>query len=207
MIARPPITRDGAQHDAQRELNKAIYHQHSDSWPVRALRWIGHQLDTILNKTLEHAPAGNVGALSLVVLAAVIVALIVWRVGVPQRVASIGAVMTGTTTLTAAEHRQRSEAAAATGDYATAVLERMRAITRELEERNILDARPGRTATEVATAAGPRLTGGAATLHDAARTFNDVVYGGARADADRLERLVAADSLVRASSRTVVMAT
>jgi hypothetical protein len=207
MIARPPITRDGAQHDARRELSKAIYHQQSDPWPVRAVRWIGHQLDTILNKALEHAPAGDVGALSLVVLFAVVVALIVWRVGVPQRVATIGAVMTGTTTLTAAEHRRRSETAAVTGDYATAVLERMRAITRELEERNILDTRPGRTATEVATDAGPRLTGGAGHLHDAARTFNDVVYGGAAADADRLEVLVTADSLVRSSSRTLVMAT
>jgi hypothetical protein len=206
MIARPPITRGGAQQDAQDELRKAIYHRQSDPWPVRALRWVGHELDKVLSKALGHAPTGNLGALALVVLAAVVIALIVWRVGLPRRVAQVGAVLSGSSIRTAAEHRAASQTAAGAGDYATAVLERMRAITRELEERGILDSRAGRTASEVATDAGPRLGPAATAVHNAARTFNDVVYGQEPATAALLAVLTDADDRVRSGSRTVVTA-
>ncbi|MBV9486516.1 MAG: DUF4129 domain-containing protein [Frankiaceae bacterium] len=207
MVARPPITRGGAQNDARHELSKAIYHRQSDPWPVRAVRWVGHQLDHILSKALDAAPAGNIGALALVLLLVIIVGLLVWRVGVPRRVASIGAVLSPTSTRSAAEHRQLSERAAASADYATAVLERMRAITRELEERGVLDDRAGRTATEVATDAGPRLGSVADDLPAAAQTFNDVVYGEVPADARLLDVLIRADDRVRSGSRTMVAVT
>jgi hypothetical protein len=207
MIARPPITRDGSQQQARHELTKAIYHRQNLPWPVRAVKWIGHQLDHLLSKALVHAPNGNVGALSLLVLLVVGIALIVWRVGIPRRIATIGAVLPDSHTMTAADHRKRSADAAAGGDYPTAVLERMRAITRELEERNILEPRPGRTATEVATDAGPRLGSAATSVHDAAGTFNDVVYGGKTATPALLAVVVTADEQVQASSRTLVMVT
>jgi hypothetical protein len=42
----------------------------------------------------------------------------------------------------------------------------------------VLDPRPGRTADEAAAEAGRLLPAHAAPLRDAARTFDDVTYGG-----------------------------
>ena len=61
--------------------------------------------------------------------------------------ARTGACWRTTTTRTAAEIRAAADAAAAAGDWTTAVLERFRAIVRGLEERAVLDER---------AAAGPR---------------------------------------------------
>ena len=65
------------------------------------------------------------------------------------------------------------------GDWAEAVRERFRAIVRELEERALLDAAPGRTADEAA----PRRPAGRCptappTCAAAARTFDEIWYGG-----------------------------
>lgn len=54
----------------------------------------------------------------------------------------------------------------------------MRAIVRSLEERALLDPRPGRTADEAAAEAGRALPGHATRLRSAARDFDDVTYGG-----------------------------
>ena len=81
---------------------------------------------------------------------------------------------------TAAELRAAADAAAARGDWSTAVLERFRAVVRSLEERALLDDRPGRTAHEAAEAAAARLPARAAELRRAARLFDDVCYGARR---------------------------
>ena len=62
--------------------------------------------------------------------------------------------------LTARDHRQNAERQAAAGDYTAAIIESVRAIAVDLEERGILPARVGRTADELAAeasraAAGP----------------------------------------------------
>lgn len=58
----------------------------------------------------------------------------------------------------------------------------MRAIVRCLEERALLDPRPGRTADEAAAEAGRSLPGHEIPLRAAARNFDDVTYGGRTAD-------------------------
>ncbi|MFD0347693.1 DUF4129 domain-containing protein [Kitasatospora aburaviensis] len=58
----------------------------------------------------------------------------------------------------------------------------MRALVRALEERTLLDARPGRTADEAAAEAGRSLPEHAAALTAAARTFDDIAYGDRTAD-------------------------
>jgi hypothetical protein len=57
------------------------------------------------------------------------------------------------------------------------VQERLRAIVRGLEERAILDERPGRTAHEAAAEAGRSLPALTAELTAAAAVFDDVRYG------------------------------
>ncbi|PZR54442.1 hypothetical protein DNL40_05695 [Xylanimonas oleitrophica] len=78
---------------------------------------------------------------------------------------------------TAAQLRAAADDAAARGDWSVAVAERFRAVVRSLEERTVLDERPGRTAQEAAGAAGARLPRLATDLHRGATLFDDVVYG------------------------------
>ncbi|MHC5908721.1 DUF4129 domain-containing protein, partial [Streptomyces sp. S6] len=102
----------------------------------------------------------------------------------------------------AADHRAAAEEHAAQGHWNEAVQERMRAIVRALEERALLDTRPGRTADEAAAEAGHTLPDHADQLHTAARDFDDVTYGGRHSD-ERTYRRIAGldDTLDRAKPR------
>jgi hypothetical protein len=74
-------------------------------------------------------------------------------------------------------------------------------VARELEETGLLHPAPGRTATEVARAAGallPDLTG---ELIRAAETFNDVSYGQVPATADGYRIITELDDRVRATTQ------
>ena len=100
---------------------------------------------------------------------------------------------------TAAEHRAAADAHAAAGEWADAVRERLRAVVRSLEERAVLDQRPGRTADEAAAEAGAALPAVAAELRRAARLFDDVWYGGRAAGPESDAALRAVDEQVRAA--------
>jgi hypothetical protein len=106
--------------------------------------------------------------------------------------------------LTGAEHRARAAAAVAAGQYDVAVRESMRAIARRLDERALLDPRPGRTADEIAVEAARLLPELATELREGARVFDDVAYGSTRADAARAERMRRLDERVEATKPVVV---
>jgi hypothetical protein len=207
MTQPPPITRLGAQRAAIRELSKAIYHRNSDSLTERAIRALGRLIDRLLNSTLSNAPSGSAGALALVVLIVIVAIVIIWRVGIPQRAATVGSVFPAGRSVSAAEHRTLAEQAADSGDWHTAVVERMRAVARELEERNILEPRAGRTATELAREAARSLPVAATDLISAAEVFNAIAYGNSAATASDFALVVAADDAVRSSARSEVLAT
>jgi hypothetical protein len=98
---------------------------------------------------------------------------------------------------TAADHRAAAEAAERAQDWATAVLEWFRAITRELEERAVLVPQPGRTADEVARDAGGWLPALAPSLATGAVLFDEVRYGDRPASAGAAGRLRDLDEQVR----------
>ncbi|KOV36917.1 hypothetical protein ADK97_11850, partial [Streptomyces sp. H021] len=83
----------------------------------------------------------------LVVLA---VAALWWRLGSPRRPATSASALFGYGVRSAADHRTAAASHAASGPWTEAVHERMRAVVRSLEERTLLDPRPGRTANEAA---------------------------------------------------------
>ncbi len=143
---------------------------------------------------------GPVSPLLLLVLVAVVVgvlALVLWRTGPLRAAARTGTAATGEIGLeehvTAAGYRERADAAAASGDWRTAVLDRFRALVRGLEERTVLDPRPGRTADEAAREAGVLLPDVADALTAAARVFDDVAYGDRTATAEHHDRVRGAD--------------
>jgi hypothetical protein len=172
------IPRDAAREAAQRELSKPIYHQNDPSLLQRALNWLWDKIADLLGAAASATPGGPVGL--AVVIAATVALLITLRL-------RLGRIRTLSTTApalfddlprTAAEHRAAAEEHANRQQWTLALQERMRAIVRALEERTILDPRPGRTADEAAAEAGRSLPAHSAQLHAAARAFDDVTYGG-----------------------------
>jgi hypothetical protein len=103
----------------------------------------------------------------------------------------------GDPTRTAAGHRSAAETAERDEDWRTAVVERFRAVTRELEERAVLVPQPGRTADEVAVEAGTWLPDLADRLRHGAGMFDDVRYGDQPASADEATALRELDDAVR----------
>lgn|GEM_PF-4951837 len=76
----------------------------------------------------------------------------------------------------AGSHRSSAEQAALQRDFTTALRERFRAVVRGLEQAGVLEVRRSRTAHETADTA--EATAQATELPGAARSFDEVVYGG-----------------------------
>jgi hypothetical protein len=205
-IGADPISRDDARRRAHAELSRGIYHRYDDSWPVRAVKALEHGLDHAFGSAASHSPGGGIGALGFVAVIVAVVAIARWRLGPMARTARVFGDVLADTTMTAAEHRRRATAAADTGDWKTAVIERMRAVARALEQRALLDPRPGRTADELAVEAGRMLPTAREALSIAATTFDQVAYGDRTAGPDDYETVRRADDAVTAA-RPVEMAT
>ncbi|MFJ8277468.1 DUF4129 domain-containing protein [Streptomyces griseoviridis] len=191
----PPLTvpRDPAREAARHELSKGMYHENDPSLVERALNafwdWIGKLFETAASAT----PGGTVGLIVVIVAVLAVIGALWWRLGTPRRHPVSAAVLFDDRPRSAAEHRSAAEAHAAQSHWNQAVQERMRAIVRSLEERALLDVRPGRTADEAATAAGRPLPSHAARLRTAARDFDDVTYGGRSATPTSYQRIADLD--------------
>ncbi|MFJ4097166.1 DUF4129 domain-containing protein [Kitasatospora sp. NPDC089913] len=180
-----PVTtpRDAAKDAARDELINADYHRHDPSLRERVLDWISARIDEALGALTGDGTSGATGLVLFLLVAAVIGAALWWRLGAPKRAARTHSGVFGRTgPRSAAEHRTDAERHAAAGRWTEAVREQMRALVRGLEERTLLDARPGRTADEAAAEAGRALPGHAAELAAAARAFDDIAYGERAAD-------------------------
>ncbi len=196
LSATAPVDREEARQAAERELSKGIYHQNEPGPVARAVEAV---LDWF-QELLSQAP-GGAGQLGLVVLGLMIAAgvLVLVRWADPLR----GATRSGTAEtelsgpLDPAEHRRRAEAYAAEGKFAESIRERMRAIVRELENRAVLEPRPGRTADEVAREAAQVVPTIAADLRTAAVVFDEVWYGGRPATPAAEAAIRQADQRVR----------
>nr|WP_264928687.1 DUF4129 domain-containing protein [Streptomyces sp. A012304] len=190
----PPLTipRDPAREAARRELSKQPYHENDPNLFERALNtlwdWIGSLLDTASTA----APGGTLGLLVIALAVAAAVGALWWRLGTPRR-RPTSAALFDDRPRSAADHRAAAEAHAAQSHWTQAVQERMRAIVRALEERALLDTQPGRTADEAATEAGRTLPAHTDRLHAAARTFDDVTYGGRTATEQAYQRITDLD--------------
>ncbi|QZT63155.1 DUF4129 domain-containing protein [Mycolicibacterium austroafricanum] len=185
------IDRDAAQEAAQNELAKSIYPKPS---PMDMLYdWI-EQLLYRLTASAAKFPGGwyTVAVLLVLLVVAVVVAVRIARRAMRSD-RSTGPALFGDHILSAAEHRATAERHASSGDWAPAVRHRVRAIARQLEENGVLDPVPGRTATELARAAGRALPALAGELSTAAETFNDVTYGEQPATESQYRMIAALD--------------
>jgi hypothetical protein len=200
----PPITRDGARDAARLEVSKPAYHHGDPSIAQRVIRWVLHRVGDALSAAAQHSPGKGIGLFVIVVLLALIVTVVAIRVGRIRRTASAVGEILGETTRTAADHRVLARQYAARSQYADAVREWLRATTRELEERGVLDPRPGRTAAELCADASIALPGIADDVRLASATFERVWYGGKTATADDEQTLRRLDELISGPHRALV---
>ncbi|WP_165989929.1 DUF4129 domain-containing protein [Streptomyces sp. YIM 98790] len=191
----PPVVidRDAAREAARDELSDDVYAEHRPGLLRRISDWV---YDNLLDPVLTGALSTPGGWLGLLLLGLVVLALLFAlrkRLGALKSAASTArpGLLSGPPR-SAAQHRAAADAHAEAGRWNEAVQERMRAIVRSQEERALLEPRPGRTADEAADEAARALPALGAPLRAAARTFDDVTYGGVPAgpqDHDRLHRL------------------
>ncbi|WP_314175607.1 DUF4129 domain-containing protein [Streptomyces winkii] len=181
-----PVTvpRTPAREAAERELSKGEYHRDDPGLLNRILDWLWDHINSLLNSAAQASPGGWVGLVAIVFLLIVLGVALRLRLGrLGSEAASDGRTLFDKGPRSAAEHRAAAEKHAAEERWNQAVQERMRAIVRALEERALLDHRPGRTADEAALEAGRSLPGHADALRSAARTFDEVTYADRRVDA------------------------
>ncbi|MER6580129.1 DUF4129 domain-containing protein [Nonomuraea sp. NPDC001023] len=173
-----PVGREEAARKAAEELLKPGYEKESlfDQLYRRFMQFIGDLTDAVTGG----GPAGGIiAAVVITVIILGVILLVAWRLRrTARRNAMAAGGLYGERVLNAAEHRSAAERLAAEGDWTQAIRERLRAIARDLEERALVDGMPGRTADELAAEAGRALPGFAAELAAAARSFDDVSYGG-----------------------------
>ncbi|MBO0899888.1 DUF4129 domain-containing protein [Cellulomonas sp. zg-ZUI222] len=187
---------DTARRWVRGELLDPVYHR-QDTLLERVLRWFAELLDGLpeaglSGRTLLLVAVG-------VVLAVVVVALVVAgpvRAGARRRRAGM---LHADDRRTAAQLRDAADAAAQAGDWSSAVADRYRAVVRDLEERGLLDERPGRTAHEAARLAGAALPPHADALARGGDLFDAVVYGDRPAAAQDDTAMRELDAAVRAA--------
>ncbi|MFF7183078.1 DUF4129 domain-containing protein [Streptomyces sp. NPDC008121] len=207
ITARPPIRDDvpveiprvPAREAAERELSKPMYHENDPNLLQRALDRVWEWVDGLFDAASGATPGGLLGLLAIALVVLAVIGALWWRLGTPQRTPTTGDALFAEGPRTAREHRAAAARHASAGRWNQAVQERMRAVVRSLEERTVLDPRPGRTADEAAAEAGRSLPAHADRLRAAARTFDDITYGGRTADENAYRRVEELDtSLERA---------
>ena len=194
----PPIDidRDAARDAAEHELAKPIYPRPSA---------VDHLTDALQRMWGRLVDAGTTavpgGWFTIVVLGILAAAGLVAVTRVARRTlrtAGDDHLDFRANELSAAEHRAAADRSAASGDWAEAIRHRLRAVARELEQAGIVTTAPGRTATELAYAAGVVLPPLADQLNRAARAFNDVSYGELPATPDGYRTVAGLDDQLRA---------
>jgi hypothetical protein len=199
--APPPITRGGAQSQARHELAKPPYHRDDPTWLDKLLSWLWRHAVNLVDRASHHAPGHGLGLGLVLVLLVIAVVAIVMRVGPLRRPTTSRGPVFGDTDKAAVDYRRQAAEYAAASQWALAVRERLRAIARELEERGILDPRPGRTAEELRREASARLPALAGAFRNATATFDAIWYGGATATAADDELLRTLDDQLTGSNR------
>jgi hypothetical protein len=162
----PLIGRHGGQRLARRELAEMTFWQ-------RIVNWLLH-LPTNAGRVI---PGGWFGLIALAILAVLVVTLVFYWVRPARTRRAPAESVLGGQSMSARDYRRSAQRLADAGDYAGAIVDGVRAIAAELEERGTLPPRPGRTAGELASEAGSELPEVAAGLRAVTQLFDDIRYG------------------------------
>jgi hypothetical protein len=187
----PMIGRREGQQLAHQELSEMSFWQ-------RVLNAIAH----LFNTSAQAVPGGWFGLIVLAVLAVLGVTVVFFWVR-PARTHRSGArgLFSGQAK-SAQDHRREAQRLAAAGDFGQAIVEGVRAIAVELDERDILPPRAGRTADELAREAGRALPRLADDLRLVSSLFDDVLYGDRSGTSEGYEIVCRVDVAVQSARRT-----
>jgi len=203
-----PVTvpRDPAREAAEDELSKPMYHENDPSLLRRLLDWVWDRVGDLLDTAAGVTPGGWVGLVVITLLVVLLLVALRLRMGALRRTPATGGhgELFDDRPRSAAAHRAEAERHAAAGRWSEALQERMRALVRSLEERALLDPRPGRTADEAATEAARALPQHTAALRAAATAFDEVTYAARPADRAAYLHLRDLDDAVRNSRPRLV---
>jgi Domain of unknown function (DUF4129) len=192
------IGRAEARRAAAAELSEGRYEQ--ESLIERAWRWFEGLVRSLVDQVAREGLGGALSLTLLVVVLAVLAALLLWsmrRLSASARSSGVG--LLDEEGQNAAQHREQAARLAHEGHWPEAIRERLRAVARTLEEREILAALPGRTADELAAEAGRVLPALDDRLAEAARLFDAVTYGQHPGSAEGYAAVAALDdALLRA---------
>ena len=198
------ITRDRSRDAAREELLKPEYHVDEPSLLDRIVNRVLAELSQLLAEAIEVVPGHAVGL--IVILVVVFLLFTAWRLGLRPR--GFGDRLTDrrrrARSMTADDYRAEADRLAAAGDWKHAVRARFRAIVRELEQRGILDPRPGRTAGEICRETVAAVPAVSAPMRSAAYVFDAVWYGERPATPGDDDAMRAADAAVRGARLAVV---
>ncbi len=174
------VGRAAAREAAQRELAKHVYAEARPGIVTRVLQAVGR----FLRRLFEHdggsssgAGGGSFGYVIVILVLLALAALVLWKLGPLRRARSADDSLDSPPTTSAGRLRAEADAHAAAGRWAEAVRARLRAVVRDLEDRAVLDPRPGRTAREVAREAARVLPHLESQLWAAAAVFEEIWYG------------------------------
>ncbi|MDG9704637.1 DUF4129 domain-containing protein [Streptomyces sp. DH37] len=195
------IPRGPAREAAEDELSKPMYHENDPSPLRRLLDWVWERVGDLLDAAAGATPGGWVGLAVVALLVVLLLTGLRLRMGALRRAPGTGgsAALFDDRPRSADQHRAAAERHADAGRWSEALQERMRALVRSLEERALLDPRPGRTADEAAAEAARALPGHAEALYAAALAFDEVTYAERPADRAAYIRLRDLDHAVRRS--------
>ena len=192
LSGRPLIGRRSGQILGRRELAEVSFWQ-------RILRDLGH----LFTASRNAVPGGWFGLIvfGVLLIGLIVVILTFARPSVGRRIRA-GAVLSDSAR-TAKDYRRSAARFAEAGDFSAAIVDGVRAIAAELDERGILPPRPGRTADELAAEAGAELPNLADDLRAATRMFDDVRYGDRPGTETGYQQVARVDASVRTAPVTV----
>lgn len=206
----PPLEfdEDQARDLLQGELAKSEYTQASptwlDIWIDDFWRWVNDILQPI-----EGVP-GGFSPIALIVGAILVLGVLALLIGRPilvqrarRREAPASDLFDGDER-SAQELRASAAAAAARGDFETAVVEQFRALARAAHTRTVIALSPGMTATAVAHSTAAAFPAYADSLHVAARSFNAARYLGLGASESDWRQLHELDSSLEGAKPVVL---
>ncbi len=181
------------------ELSKPQYQAAKPTLFDQIAKAIGDWFGSLQFGDVQGPPVFGFGLIIGLVVAALVVAFVIFGVPRLNRRSSVTGVLFGDNDVrSAADMRADAAAAASRGDYATAIAELFRAIARGLSERAIVSVSPGTTARGFAAAAASAFPRFDARLLTAAVAFDEVRYLGMAGSVDAYDAIVGLESELRA---------
>ena len=204
MAAEPPVlpSADEARRWAAEELAKSGYREAAPSWFETLWRNFLDWLRSLDGGSAGDAPQVPGAVIALAIAAIIIAAVILARPRLNPRARRAKDVFEPDAVFEAADYRARAEAAAASGNWGDAVVDRFRALVRSAEDRALLDPQPARTADEAARALALHFAPEAPRLDQAAATFDGIRYGNRSAGSADYQAVTALDTALETGRPT-----